>query len=197
MREKYKGFIDRYGYGFEWYYPLVILAYILTLASDLVRPGVIATVLLLVVWAEVVVAWRFFADGRAGKGNGPLKSLLIQDWLVLCYFFYNILSVLWLTRGGLPASVFLGEFVVSVLPIGFYFAGKICGKRLSGFYGKFTAAVLLVGIVGILLYIIAPQFYLDYSFRYSFISKADAPTMRVRMNSVVGCTLWGFSGLRG
>lgn len=205
MREKYKGFINRYGYGFEWYYLLVILAYILTLASDLVRPGVIATVLLLVVWAEVVVAWRIFSDGSAGKDKRLLKSLPIQDWLVLCYFFYNILSVIWLTRGGLPASVFQGEFVVSVLPMGFYFAGKLCsnvnvnenGKRLSGFYAKFTAAVLLVGIVGILLYIAAPQFYLDYSFRYSFISKADAPTMRVRMNSVVGCTLLGFLGTAG
>ena len=186
MREKYKGFISKYGYFFEWYYLLVILVYILTLVKDLVRPGVIASALLILVWVEV-----FLSDPKGFKGFS------IQDWLVFSYFVYNILSVIWLTLGGLPASVFLGEFVVSVLPLGFYFAGRLCGERLAGFYEKFTLAVLVVGIVGILLYIAAPQFYLDYSFRYLFISKADAPTMRVRMNSVVGCTLLGFLGTAG
>ncbi|MBR2274815.1 MAG: hypothetical protein IJ873_01945, partial [Lachnospiraceae bacterium] len=134
MREKYKGFISKYGYFFEWYYLLVIFVYILTLVNDLVRPGVIASALLILVWVEV-----FLSDPKGFKGFS------IQDWLVFSYFVYNILSVIWLTLGGLPASVFLGEFVVSVLPLGFYFAGRLCGERLAGFYEKFTLAVLVVG----------------------------------------------------
>ena len=37
-----------------------------------------------------------------------------------------------------------------------------------------------------------PQFYIDYSYKLSFVSKADAPTCRVRMDSVVGSTVLGF-----
>ena len=192
----------KFGYFFEWYYILVILGYLLTLISLRFRPGFFATLLLGLVAAELLATKKITAEG-------------FIDRLVLLYFAYNIASVLWLTKSGMPASVFTGEFVVSVLPILFYFVGRsldVWGgkgadedkayagedrRTLGRFYEKFTIAVLIVGIAGILLYVFAPQFYIDYSFDMLFISKADVPTMRVRMNSVVGCTLLGFLGTAG
>ena len=175
---------QKYGLLYEWYYILVIAGYTLTLISLRVRPGVIASVLL------CLVTLQLFAEGQISA-----KSFI--DKLILFYIGYNILSVIWLTASGMPFSVFIGEFTVSIFPVIFYFAGKGVGERLSRFYEKFTLAVVFAGVLGIILYITAPQFYIDYSYELLFISKADAATMRVRMNSVVGCTLLGFLGTAG
>lgn len=184
MKDSYfKTFTQRYGYIFEWYYILVVLGYMLTLATKAMRPGIFATLLLFAVMAEQLLT-----------GGHRLNYI---NALVLSYIGYNLLSVIWLKLSGLPVSVFLGEFAVSILPIAFFFAGRACRERLGPFYDKFVAAVLIVGISGIILYIWAPQFYIDYSFDNLFISKADAPTMRVRMNSTIGCTLLAYLGTAG
>ena len=180
----FKDIRQKYGYLYEWYYVLVIAGYTLTLISLKVRPGVIAGVLLCLVTLELI------ADRCVST-----KSFI--DKLILFYIGYNILSVIWLHASGMPFSVFIGEFTVSIFPVVFYFAGKSVGERLPFFYEKFTLAVVFAGVLGIILYITAPQFYIDYSYDLLFISKADAATMRVRMNSVVGCTLLGFLGTAG
>ncbi|MBQ1527169.1 MAG: hypothetical protein IIZ75_08550 [Lachnospiraceae bacterium] len=180
----FKDIRQKYGHLYEWYYILVIAGYTLTLISLKVRPGVIAGVLLCLVTLELI------ADRCVST-----KSFI--DKLILFYIGYNILSVIWLHASGMPFSVFIGEFTVSIFPVVFYFAGKSVGERLPFFYEKFTLAVVFAGVLGIILYITAPQFYIDYSYDLLFISKADAATMRVRMNSVVGCTLLGFLGTAG
>ncbi|MCR4657590.1 MAG: hypothetical protein K5770_15395 [Lachnospiraceae bacterium] len=169
------------GYFFEWYYILVIFGYISTLATLKIRPGIIAAFLLCLVAAELVYRKMITVQG-------------LIDKLILLYLAYNLLSVIWLRASGMPVNVFFGEFAVSVLPIIFYFAGKGAGTRLSAFYDRFTIAVLIVGILGIIFHIFAPQFYIDYSYNMMFVSKADAATTRVRMDSVVGCTLLAFLG---
>lgn len=169
---------------FEWYYTLVMLGYVLTLFVDAMRPGVFAALLMLGVAAELVL-----------KKRTSFNHTL--DWLVAAYFFYNLLSVIWLTKSGLPAKIYADEFANSVLPVLFYMAGRTAGERTKDFYKKFLLAVLLICIVGLLLYITAPQFYLDYLFKWSYISKADAPTMRIRMHSVIGSTILGFLAVCG
>ena len=180
----FKDIRQKYGFLYEWYYILVIAGYTLTLISLKVRPGVIASALL------CLVALELFAERLIST-----KSFI--DKLILFYIGYNILSVIWLRASGMPFSVFIEEFTVSIFPVIFYFAGKGVGERLGCFYEKFTLAVVFAGVLGIILYITAPQFYIDYSYDLMFISKADAATMRVRMNSVVGCTLLGFLGTAG
>ncbi|MCR5106634.1 MAG: hypothetical protein K6B28_00570 [Lachnospiraceae bacterium] len=171
---------------YEWYYILVILGYVATLFTDKMRPGVFAAALMLIILARMTYKKQF-----------SVKST--TDILILVYFFYNIISVFWLKASGLPVTVHLNEFVVSVLPMIFYFVGKSCDtdEKKDSFYSKFVAALLIVGFLGIFFHIFAPQFYIDYSFRYSFISKADAQTSRVRMDSVVGCTVLGALGVSG
>ena len=41
------------------------------------------------------------------------------DKLILFYIGYNILSVIWLHASGMPFSVFIGEFKVSIFPVVF------------------------------------------------------------------------------
>ena len=144
-----------------------------------VRPGVCATLLMACVLAELVL-------------RKQLVFGTFIDRLVIVYILYNALSVIWLLRSGMPFSVYSGEFVVSLLPMIFYFAGRSCGDKADGFYRNFIIAILIVGIVGIILQIVMPQFYIDYSYNIGFASKADAATCRVRMDSVVGSTVLGF-----
>lgn len=163
----------------EWYYIIVILGYIMTLVSEKIHPGVIASTLLLLIYFDTLRHKEF-----------TVKNTL--DILMVMYFVYHCLSGIWCVAYGIPLSVFLGEFATGALPMIFYFVGRNIGDRLEGFYRKFIIAVFVVGIVGFILFVTAPQFYLDYLFKLNLISKADAGTMQIRMISVVGSILMGY-----
>ncbi len=161
------------------YYIPAVLLYVINMFVPAVRPGVIATVFMLSVAAELILRRQIV-----------LKTFM--DRLVTVYFAYNALSVIWLLRSGMPFSVYAGEFVVSLLPMIFYFAA---GSR--HFYRNYLIAILFTGILGIILQITMPQFYIDFSYKIGFASMADAATCRVRMDSVVGSTVLGFLAVAG
>ncbi|MBQ7481684.1 MAG: hypothetical protein IJT80_07385 [Lachnospiraceae bacterium] len=162
------------------YYILAVLLYVFNMFIEAVRPGLFATVFMFGVLAELIIRKR-------------LTFKEFADRLVAAYFLYNALSVIWLLKGGLPVSVYEQEFIVSLLPVIFYFVGRSCNKNENErFLKNFIYAVLILGILGIALQIAMPQFYIDYSYKLSFVSKADAETCRVRMDSVVGSTVLGF-----
>ena len=148
------------------------------------RPGVLATALMLAVFAEL-----FFAR--------QLRIRSLPDIIATVFFLYEILSVIWLTAGGFPFSVFAQEFISSVLPMVFYFVGKSAKDDCGRWYKFYLIAMIILGVLGIALYAFAPQFYNDWSYVFSYTSKADAATTRVRMNSVVGSTCLSFNMVAG
>ena len=162
---------------YHYYYFAVMLGYTLVLFFDWMRPGVFASILMLVVAAELFFRKQIRLSGTV-------------DYLVVMYLVYNLISVIWMTRNGLPVSVFTEEFSNSVLPVVFYMVGKTVGDEIGTYYRWFLVAVLYLCMIGLVLYIWAPQFYLDFLMN-GHISKADASTMRVRMNSLVGSTSLG------
>lgn len=165
------------------YYILAIILYVLNMFIPAVRPGVFATVFMFLVLAELIMHKKVVFEK-------------FTDRLVAAYFIYNSISVIWLVRGGLPVSVYEQEFIVSLLPVIFYYVGRTCSKgENERFLKNYIYAVLIVGILGIMLQVIMPQFYIDYSYKLSFVSKADAATCRVRMDSVVGSTVLGFAAV--
>ncbi|MBR3642923.1 MAG: hypothetical protein IKN57_05385, partial [Parasporobacterium sp.] len=165
------------------YYVLVVLGYTVTLAFSGMRPGIFATLLMLLIIAELLL-------------HRELSVKSLPDILALCFFAYQILSLIWLRAGGFPYSVFFSEFVVSALPMVFYFVGKSAGDA-SKWYRTYLIAMLILGIPGTILYAWAPQFYNEWSVAFGHISKADAATTQVRMNSVVGSTVLSFLMVAG
>ena len=168
----------------DYYYLLVTFGYILTLFVTQMRPGLFATLLMFLVILELIL-----------KKELAVKSIL--DWLVIAYVGYNLLSIIWLSKNGYPATVYVQEFSNSILPIVFYFVGTSAGTRTKDFYKKYLYALSVICILGLILYLIAPQFYLDYLLDWEYTSKADVQTMRVRMNSIIGSTLLGFVAAAG
>jgi len=179
---------------YEYYYFAVVIGYILTLFVIPFRPGIYAAVL-------IVLVSIAFCINKYGLNFKALWTDLFKietiDALVIIYFAYNILSVIWLLKNEMTVSVFASEFISSVLPVVFYMFGRCAKEKTEDFYKKYLYAILLLSIVSFLLYIFAPQFYADYLFRWSYISKADAQTTRVRMESVVGSTVFGAVTLMG
>ena len=171
------------------YYIPVVLLYVLNMANEAVRPGIIATVFMFCVLAELIIKKQIRLDS-------------FMDRLVAAWFLYNALSVIWLVRSGMPLGVYNQEFAVSLLPAIFYLAGKSCRGQMDAddnrdndaalFYRNFIYAILFIGILGIILQAVMPRFYIDYSYRLNFVSSADEATCRVRMDSVVGSTVLGF-----
>ena len=168
----------------ELYYVLAVTGYILTLFITGFRPGLFGAALILIVAAETIFG-----------GFTHLRDVSLLDAVVALYFVYNLISFIWLTRYGYPFSIYAEEFVASILPIVFYFTAISNGNNKKEWYKKFLYAIILLGVVSILLYAIAPQFYCDYLFRWNYISKADASTARVRMESITGSTVLSYLGV--
>ena len=168
----------------EWYYVLVAAGYVATLFVAQMRPGVFGAFLMALVVCELIIGKR-------------ITFACTGDVIAAAFFAYQIISVIWLTAGGFPLSVFVNEFVSSTLPMVFYFVGKTAETSRRDFYKKYLIAMMILGVIGVALYIAAPQFYCDWAYRWSYISKADAATMRVRMHSVVGSTCLSFIMVAG
>ena len=159
------------------YYPLVFLGYLLTLFVPAMRPGIWAALLILLLGAFLVIQKKVNIHSA-------------MDVLIVVYFLYRAASVVWLIKSGNPVGVYFDEFAVSVLPMFFYFVAKACDDA-DKFYRFFLISLLALGFISLVLYLWAPQFYCDYLYNWSYISKADAQTTRVRMESVTGCTVFG------
>lgn len=180
-----------------FYYSIVVVGYILQVFVPFMKPGVLATLLMLLIIIQTGNSeLKFQKDNNRGISQF-LKEITLIDAVVTVYFVYNILSVIWLTFYGLPVSVFSGEFVSSVLPVVFYFAAVSRDDSRTDFYKGFTIAMIILGIVSLVLYLWAPQFYCDYLYKMSYISKADAQTARVRMEAVTGSTSMSFLSIAG
>ena len=182
----------------NWYYPVVLLSYVLALFFSVVRPGVVSAILVSLVVIESLIGLHKskvrILDGlhKAEQDtDGGLHNVNTEDIILFLWLIYNILSGIWCIGYGMPASVYLQELFTTALPMGFYFCGRTDhNSRSFSFY--YLLSVAVIGILGIILFITGPSFYLDYLYDLQLISKADIPTMRVRMHSVIGSTLMGY-----
>ncbi|MCR5773739.1 MAG: hypothetical protein K6G42_01515 [Lachnospiraceae bacterium] len=155
-------------------YPIFTLIYFLYVFVDTVRTGVTMTLFLLLGIVGIFVLKCF-----------TFKTT--EDKLFTLYVLYNVISGIWCVAFGIPLAVYLGEISTTLLPMLLYYAGRGFDENgASKYYHGFIIAALLMGGIGAVFYIWAPQFYIDFSYVNEFISKADAPTMRVRMNSIIG-----------
>lgn len=178
------------------YYPVIFICYILTVFTAAVHPGVIASVLLILIGGCAAVSCVYAEMKSAPKKSikrvvkNILSGMNICDAFMAAFVLYNILSVVWIIITGMPLSVFTGELATFILPAVMYIVGRTAGGA-KGFYKGYFWGLALLCAVGLIFYLAAPQSYLDYLYDWSYISLADTPTMRVRMHSVCGSTILG------
>jgi len=212
MQKILKDFLIKENYQVHYgYYIMVDLGYTMAMFSSQVRPGIIATALLLVIWLQYIcrsfLAREYVLAGEGGKNGMAGKTALrfcerpcmgTIDILAMAYFFYNLLSGIWCRIFGMPVSVWLGEFTTGILTMAFFITGRyLRSKGRDVFYRGFIIAVCFLGTLGIILFITGPRFYLDYLYNIDLISKADLATMRVRMHSVIGSIQMGYISVAG
>lgn len=179
------------------YYGLVFSGYVLTLVINGFRSGVFAALLM----ALIAAITGIFAI----KSDTKSDFISLINVCVFVYIIYNFFSFVWIMKNGFPLSVFVEEFSNSVLPAVFYFVPALIIKTeaddiekekiTDSIYKAFLVSFTIFSIISIILYIAAPQFYCDYLFNMSFISKADASTCRVRMESFTGSTSISYLGV--
>ncbi len=164
----------------NWYYPVVLLTYVLALINPgVIRPGVVSAFFVCLVSLEAILMIR-------SADRSDTCGLVLVIW-----FIYNLLSGIWCVGFGMPVSVYLGELFTTALPMLFFIPGRKEAGSLR-FSVNYLISVVVIGVLGIILFITGPKFYIDYLMELQLISKADIPTMRVRMHSVIGSTLMGF-----
>ena len=154
-------------------YPIFTLIYFAYVFVSSIRTGITMT--------------AFLALGAVGICALYFTVTSLEDKLFGMYILFNLISGIWCVLYGIPLSVFIGEISTTLLPMILYYAGRgFDEKYAADYYHGFIIAALMMGAIGAVFYIWAPQFYIDFSYVNEFISKADAPTMRVRMNSIIG-----------
>ena len=155
-------------------YPLATFIYTWYLFCSWVRTGIYLTAVLALGTVFIVCL-------------GFVNFKTFEDRLFGAYLAYNLISGIWCVYYGIPFSVYIGEVSTTAVPMVLYYAGRGFDEKEAGwYYDGYLAASLFMGLFGAVLYVWAPQFYIDFSYVNEFISKADAPTMRVRMNSLLG-----------
>lgn len=172
------------------YYGLVFVAYVLAVFIPSVRTGVFASL--------VLVAIAFQSAFFLIKSENKSDFISLLNICVFAYLIYNFLSFIWILCNGYPISIYVEEFSNSVLPIVFYFAAVIVcqqikssasiSTKIDAVYKGFLYSFSVFSVICIILYLWAPQFYCDFLYNMSLISKADASTCRVRMEGVTGST---------
>jgi len=177
------------------YFGLVYISYVLLLLIPGIRTGVIAAALMVLIAIEAAILLI--------KSDKPSDFISILNISVFAYMVYNFFSFIWIMKNGFPMSVYAEEFANSILPIVFYFAAVITCKVLSKeieintnkVYRGFIFAFAVFSLICIIMYLWAPQFYCDFLFNMSFISKADSSTCRVRMEGFTGSTSISYLGV--
>ena len=179
------------------YYGLVCSGYVLTLLINGFRSGVFAALIMVLIAATTGIF--------VIKSDKKSDFISLLNVCVFAYLIYNFFSFIWIMKNGFPLSVYVEEFSNSVLPVVFYFVPALIIKSESdenekmkitdGIYRAFLIAFTVFSIICIIFYVAAPQFYCDYLFNMSFISKADASTCRVRMEGFTGSTSISYLGV--
>ena len=160
-------------------YPIATLIYALHLFFSGVRTGICLTAVLILGAAAIALLGLFTVRQT-------------EDKVFTVYLIYNLLSGIWCVKYGMPVSVYLGEVTTTALPMVFYYAGRgFDDEDADRYYRGFIIAALAMGLLGAVMFIFTPQFYLDFAYENSLISVADAPTARVRMESVIGSGAMG------
>ncbi len=155
-------------------YPIFTLIYFLYVFFSGIRTGITMTFFLCLGIIGIFVL-------------GLITFKRTEDKMFGLYVAYNLISGIWCVAFGIPVSVFIGEISTTLLPMMLYYAGRGFDEKYGGrYYHGFIFAALLMGAIGAVFFIWAPRFYIDFSYVNEFISKADTPTMRVRMNSIIG-----------
>lgn len=170
------------------YFSLVFAGYLLTVFVPGFRTGMFAAVLMVAIFLETGL--------HLIKSDNKSDFISLLNISVVMYFVYNLFSFIWIVLNGFPLSVYVEEFSNSILPIVFYFAAVcIYEKNTDLLYKAFLYSFIVLSVVCIALYITAPQFYCDFLYNMSLISKADASTCRVRMEGVTGSTSLSYLGV--
>lgn len=170
------------------YFGLVYLGYVLTVFVPGFRTGVFAAALLVGIVIEIGLGII--------KSDKPSDFISVMNICVLGYLFYNFISFIWIIKNGYPISIYVEEFSNSVLPVVFYFVAVICfEKGFDAVYKSFLFSYGVFSLLCIIFYAWAPQFYCDFLFNMSFISKADASTCHVRMEGFTGSTCVSYLGV--
>lgn len=151
------------------YFSIALGVYLITMLHMSFRPGVAMSIVLGLIAILVVHRQTRFC---------------LADFLVLLYVLYNLLSYFWISLPGFSFAAFCQEVITSIFPIFLYYGMDYANRERL--YFDIVFSVLLCVIIGIVLYITLPQFYLDYACFEGFAATNRAIHVRQGLSSYIG-----------
>lgn len=113
-----------------------------------------------------------------------IKDLSSLDVLVVIYTLYSLASYSWVSLPGFTFRVYIQEVITSIFPILFFFAARTADKRKI--YDSIIGSVFICCLVGIVLYITVPTFYLEFAYYEGFAASSRVVHVRQGLSSFVG-----------
>lgn len=145
--------------------------YALVMLSEKIRPGLFIAALILMLFFNLFI-------------KREIRKVNRYEMLILAYIFWNMISYLWITIPEFGFSSFAGEVAVSILPILLFFCAKNINE--NRFYKNTLNAIVLCIVIGLVLYIWLPSFYLNYLYHYGFAYLNLAVYARQGFSSYIG-----------
>lgn len=137
---------------FCFFVPSIMLDYfLLMLGKDLHR----------IIAGPFILAVDFFAIVYIIKSLGE-KNRSLGKRVFLIWFFYNILSVLGYLWNGKPVDCYFSIIRPLIFPMLFFFAGNDYKEKGNRFYDFYLISCIICFVIGIVLFMTMPPFYLDY-----------------------------------
>ena len=166
----------------NYYYAIVALVYFSAIYLPFIRVGLFMSLLMLI---GIFILYNF----------NKLKLRNNLDVIVLCYFLYNLSTIVFYFPRNVPLSVFFKEFSNSILPIIlFYFMGKL--NHDKSFYKITLYAIGVCFVVGFYYQLTLPIVYLE---RMNVMDGSGTNPLGYLVNyrSILGLTATGALGAIG
>lgn len=176
----------------EGVYPFKILDFYYLIIIGILSMGMFIPGIRIGVIASIVILYLM----RKYLRKTPLFTNYV-DVLVMIYILYNTISILWFLFSGLPVSVFIKEYSNSILPMFFYYLGKIEDKKNKNFYNITLKTIVFCFVLGLILFIQQPFYYREYLNNMDGIGGTDPILISSAFRSLVGLTMTGSLGIIG
>jgi hypothetical protein len=160
----------------NYYYIFVMLFYFFSMVFPIVRPGLLAAVVMCLI---IITNYKLFTFRND-----------IFHLIFFLYIIYNLFSIVFYIWNRVPVSVFFQEFSNSMMPVLFFFIGKsrMNEESLYKFYRIFTIAGIFCLIVGIYFLFFPNQMYFSYLKKTVSSFYIVTYLKDTRLNSFLGST---------
>lgn len=172
---------SKQNYIFYWYYPIMIMVYMLPIFLPFIRTGITMSLFLMYLWYRV-------------------KLIRNNTTILFLFLLYVACSIVGYLYNGLPLTPYFSEISSFLLPTVFYFVFYSYKIDRAQFYDNLLNSIIICFILGLICFVLSPSQYIQYIVKIadsSYQGQVEGEALYIRFQSFFGSTVTGTLGVVG